>query len=104
MNKRRSKADWQQLVDERMGGGLARKAFCAQAGIAVATFGYWKRTLRADGTIRSGDPVSARGVSPDEAHKSVSETVNLTQTVASLSEQLDQILQLGDCSGQALSQ
>ncbi len=39
-----------------------------------------------------------------ESSVSVSETVNLTQTVASLSEQLNHILQLGDCPGQPLSQ
>ncbi len=48
MNPRRSQSDWQRLIDEQKVSGLSQKAFCAQTGIAVATFQYWKRKLRAD--------------------------------------------------------
>ena len=37
MNKRRSKNEWQRLIDEQAASDLTQKAFCAQAGIAVAT-------------------------------------------------------------------
>ena len=57
MNKRRSKHEWQRLIEEQMASGLTQKAFCAQAGIAVATFGYWKRKLRDEGAPRPDEPV-----------------------------------------------
>lgn len=46
MNKRRTKAEWQRLIEEQEAGGLTQKAFCEQAGIPVATFGNWKRKLK----------------------------------------------------------
>ena len=33
MNKRRSKNEWQRLIDEQAASDLTQKAFCAQAGI-----------------------------------------------------------------------
>ena len=48
MNKRRSKIEWRQLIDEQAASGLSQKAFCDQRGIPLATFGYWKRKLRAE--------------------------------------------------------
>ncbi len=46
MNKRRCKHEWLRLIEEQAASGLTQKVFCAQAGTAVATFGYWKRKLR----------------------------------------------------------
>ncbi|BAO45091.1 IS66 family insertion sequence element accessory protein TnpA [Thiolapillus brandeum] len=67
MNKRRSKNEWQRLIEEQAASGLTRKAFCEQAGIAVATFGYWKRKLRAEGDKAGLDKVaSTRRVSLDD--------------------------------------
>ena len=48
MSKRRGKGEWQQLIDEQAATGLSQKAFCGQRGIPLATFGYWKRKLRAE--------------------------------------------------------
>ncbi len=48
MNKRRSKIEWRQLIDEQAASGLSQKAFCGQRGIPLASFGYWKRKLRAE--------------------------------------------------------
>ena len=45
MSKRRSRIEWQELIDEQAASGLSQKAFCSQPGISVATFGYWKRKL-----------------------------------------------------------
>ena len=47
MNKRRSRFEWQALIDEQAGSGLSQKTFCDQRGIPLATFGYWKRKLQA---------------------------------------------------------
>ena len=48
MSKRRSKSEWQRLIDEQAASGLSQKAFCGQRGIPLATFGYWKRKLQAE--------------------------------------------------------
>ncbi len=48
MNKRRSKNEWHQLIEEQAVSGLTQKAFCEQKGIPVATFGYWKRKRQAE--------------------------------------------------------
>ena len=48
MNKRRSKSEWQRLIDEQTASGLSQKAFCGQRGVPLATFGYWKRKLQAE--------------------------------------------------------
>ncbi len=46
MSKRRSRIEWQELIDEQAASGLSQKVFCAQREIPLATFGYWKRKLR----------------------------------------------------------
>jgi len=66
MNKRRSKHEWQRLIEEQTASGLTQKAFCAQAGISVATFGYWRRKLRDEGACPTDKPMSTRGVSLDD--------------------------------------
>ena len=48
MAPRRDKTQWQRLIDEQATSGLTQKAFCKQAGIALGTFGYWRRKLQAD--------------------------------------------------------
>ncbi len=62
MSKRRSRIEWQELIDEQAASGLSQKAFCAQRDIPLATFGYWKRKLRSvSPSLPAGsgaDPVS----------------------------------------------
>ncbi|WP_419649563.1 IS66 family insertion sequence element accessory protein TnpA [Thiolapillus sp.] len=48
MNKRRSRTEWQALIDEQIASGLTQKAFCGQQGISLATFSYWRRKLQAE--------------------------------------------------------
>ncbi len=48
MSKRRSSAEWRELIDEQAASGLSQKAYRIQQGIPLATFGYWKRNLRAE--------------------------------------------------------
>ena len=45
---RRSRAEWQQLIEEQAGSGLTQSAFCASRGIGVGSFGNWKRRLAAE--------------------------------------------------------
>ncbi|UTV81135.1 hypothetical protein MQE22_00525 [Acidithiobacillus sp. YTS05] len=47
MNQRRSQSNWQRLIDDQEASGLSQRAFCVQAGVAVAAFQYRKRELRA---------------------------------------------------------
>jgi hypothetical protein len=42
---RRSRDEWQQLVDEQAASGKTQTAFCAQRGINVGSFSHWKRRL-----------------------------------------------------------
>ncbi len=46
---RRSAAEWRQLIEAQAASGLSRRAFCERHGLAVSTFGYWKRKLRQAG-------------------------------------------------------
>jgi len=68
MNKRRSQSEWQRLIDEQAASGLTQKAYCEQAGIALATFGYWKRKLQSDrlSSSVSGDPAGEQQVSLED--------------------------------------
>ena len=56
MSKRRSKNEWQALIDEQATSGLTQRAFCDQRGIPLATFGYWKRKLRAERCALPAEP------------------------------------------------
>ena len=56
MSKRRSRSQWQQLISSYQTSGLSRKDFCQREGIALSTFDYWKRKLRAQTALP--DPVA----------------------------------------------
>lgn len=43
--KRRSRDEWQRLIDEQAASGQTQTAFCAQRGICVGSFSHWKRRL-----------------------------------------------------------
>ncbi len=60
MNQRYSRVDWQRLIDEQATSGLTQRAFCAQVGVAVASFSYWKRKLRPKGVGLNEDPAGGR--------------------------------------------
>lgn len=66
MSKRRNKAEWQRLIDEQAACGLTQKAFCDRAGIAPATFGYWKRKLKRVDPSPSNEGVTTQAVSLDD--------------------------------------
>ena len=66
MSKRRSRIEWQELIDKQAASGLTQTAFCERAGIPVATFGYWRRKLRDEVVVRSDERVSPQGVTLDD--------------------------------------
>ncbi len=45
---RRSRDEWQQLIDEQTDSGQTQAAFCAANGIGVGSFQNWKRRLAAE--------------------------------------------------------
>ena len=55
MNKRRSRTEWQALIEEPAVSGLTQKSFCGQRGIPLVTFGYWKRKFRAESSYMPTD-------------------------------------------------
>lgn len=42
---RRSARDWQQLIAEYESSGQVQSVFCAERGLALSTFSYWRRKL-----------------------------------------------------------
>jgi hypothetical protein len=42
---RRSRDEWQRLIEEQAGSGQTQAAFCAARGISVASLQNWKRRL-----------------------------------------------------------
>ena len=45
VNKKRSRAQWAQLMARYEAGSLTRRAFCAQHGLAYSSFCYWRKRL-----------------------------------------------------------
>ena len=43
--KRRSRDQWQQLLDEYAGSGQTQTAFCQAQGLCLSSFQNWKRRL-----------------------------------------------------------
>ena len=66
MSKRRNQAEWQRLIEEQAASGLTQKAFCDQADIPVATFGYWKRKLKRLDPSHSDAGLTTQAVSLDD--------------------------------------
>ena len=49
---RRSKAEWQTLIEQQQSSHLSQKLFCQQQNVSVATFGYWKRKLKQEAALQ----------------------------------------------------
>ena len=43
---RRSKEQWQQLIETQQASGQSQKVFCQQEELSMSTFSYWKKKLR----------------------------------------------------------
>jgi len=48
----RKRTNWQQHIDEWQRSGLSQQDYCRNYGIALATFGYWRRKLKTDESER----------------------------------------------------
>ena len=42
---RRSRADWERLMEQHKASGLKQRTFCEQHGLAYSTFCYWRKRL-----------------------------------------------------------
>ena len=42
---RRSRSEWQQLIDEQAHSGLTQASFCQTKGLVLSSFQNWKRRL-----------------------------------------------------------
>jgi hypothetical protein len=45
---RRTRSQWQDLIQQQASGSLSQPEFCQQNAIALSTFQNWKRKLRVD--------------------------------------------------------
>lgn len=54
--KRRSRPEWQRLIEACETSELSQAAFCREHGIALTTFQYWKRRLRNDRPLSARQP------------------------------------------------
>ena len=45
---RRGEAQWRSILSAFAASGLSQKAFCEREGLALSTFGYWKRKLQSE--------------------------------------------------------
>lgn len=50
---RRGEAQWRSILSAFADSGLSQKAFCEREGLALSTFGYWKRKLQSGGAAAS---------------------------------------------------
>jgi hypothetical protein len=59
MSRLSKRAQWHKRVLAFERSGLTRKAWCAQAGVAVATLDYWRSRLRngGDGSVQALVPI-----------------------------------------------
>ena len=49
----RSRADWEQLMEQYKASGLKQRTFCEQHGLAYSTFCYWRKQLRQSPSIEN---------------------------------------------------
>ena len=47
----RSRADWEQLMEQYKASGLKQRTFCEQHGLAYSTFCYWRKRLHQSASI-----------------------------------------------------
>ena len=46
VSKRRSRAEWTQLMADYEAGNLTQRAFCTEHALAYSSFCYWRKQLR----------------------------------------------------------
>ena len=66
---RRSRADWEQLMEQYESGGLKQRAFCEQHGLAYSTFCYWRKRLRQSASTENySEPLFELPMLPVDEH------------------------------------
>ena len=55
-SRKRSRADWEQLMARYEASEVSQRAFCAQHGLAYSSFCYWRKQLRAAVSAEAGVP------------------------------------------------
>jgi len=53
---RRSRASWQETVEQWKGSGFSQVKFCEQNDLVLATFGWWYRRLKRDAAVETPPP------------------------------------------------
>lgn len=56
---RRGASDWHEILSRFAASGLSQAAFCRREGLALSTFGYWKRRLAAGDERTASSPKPA---------------------------------------------
>lgn len=59
MATRRTRSQWQHLITTQQASGLSQKVFCQQQGVALATFGSWKRKLKPADIVKAENGADA---------------------------------------------
>lgn len=88
---RRSADEWRALMRMYSRSGETRKQFCAQHGLALSTFEWWRRRLRQDFPTR----VASRRSSPVPSNALFIELTEEVKPVAAASPAWDVELELG---------
>ena len=65
---RRSRADWEQLMEQYEANGLKQHAFCEQQGLAYSTFCYWRKQLRQPATENHSEHLFELPILPVDEH------------------------------------
>ncbi len=66
---RRSRADWERLMEQYEAGGLKQRVFCEQHGIGYSTFYYWRKQLRHSTPIKNhSEPLLELPMLPVDEH------------------------------------
>ena len=55
--KRKSRAQWVELMAAYEAGDLSQREFCEQHDIAYSTFGYWRKRLRSPVVPSEAEPL-----------------------------------------------
>ena len=64
---RRSRSDWQQLIDDQARSGQSQRAFCAAHALSAKSFQHWKRQLAATAAAPPPSPWLELGSLPARA-------------------------------------
>ena len=65
MRQRRTRQEWQALLDEQPRSGLSIQRFCQSEGITPSSFYSWRTKLRRGETARSSIGTQVRSISTD---------------------------------------